>query len=46
MLDGLAIRDLRKTHGERGWWSLHMDRYFNVAGGQRCLSGLKRPGHR
>jgi len=44
MLEGWAIKDFRKTPGEGGWWSLHMERYFDVAGEQTCLSGRKRPG--
>jgi len=43
MLEGWAIKDHRKTHDEGGWWSLHMEGYFDVAGEKRCLSGLKRP---
>jgi len=46
MLKGFAIKDLRKTPGEGGWWSLLMDCSFDVAGEQRCLYGLKRPGQR
>jgi hypothetical protein len=41
-LEGWAITDIRKTAGEDRWWSLHRDRYFDVAGEERCLSALKR----
>jgi len=44
MLEGWAIKDHKKTNDEGGWWSLHMESYFQAAGEQMCLSDLKRTG--